>query len=168
MNLIGAVDNNWGIGLKGTLCAHIPGDLKHYHELTKDKIVVMGRRTLESLPSHILSNYSKIYVLTTHNIKNKKITTCNSLHELLCEELPIYNTDDIFVIGGEKVYSELLEYCDTAYITKIDYNYDVDAYMPNLDKLDTWELTEETEPNTYFDLDYNFCVYKNSKPKNRG
>lgn len=54
----------------------------------------------------------------------------------------------------------LLPYCDTAYVTKLNYTYDADTYFPNLDQMDEWEMVEESEEQTYFDLEYTFRVYK--------
>ena len=66
----------------------------------------------------------------------------------------------MFVIGGGMIYKELLPYCDTAYITRLDYEYEADTYFPDLDASPEWELSREDEESTYYDLIYNFCVYR--------
>ena len=68
--------------------------------------------------------------------------------------------EDIFVIGGESIYRQMLQYCDVAHITKIDYAYQADAYFPNLDKEDGWVITETSDERTYFDLIYEFVKYE--------
>ena len=80
--------------------------------------------------------------------------------EELQEELKKYPSEDIFVIGGEQIYQQLLDQCDVAHITKIEYAYDADAYFPNLDKHPDWELTGDSEEQTYFDLEFYFYRYE--------
>ena len=79
--------------------------------------------------------------------------------EQLKKELAKYNSDDVFVIGGESIYKQLIDECDTAYITKIDYAYEADAYFPNLDEKENWEVSVEGEEETYYDLEYYFMTY---------
>ena len=82
--------------------------------------------------------------------------------EELLEELKKYPEEDIFVIGGESIYRMLLPYCTTAYVTRTYYAYDVDTYFPNLDELPEWKLVEESEEETYFDIEYRFTKYEKS------
>ena len=70
-----------------------------------------------------------------------------------------YPADDVFVIGGASIYRQFLPLCDTAYVTKIDYAYDADTYFPNLDEAPDWELLEESDEQTYYDLTYAFTTY---------
>lgn len=160
MNLIAAVDKNWGIGLKNQLLVHIPEDMKHFRNMTIGKIVVMGRKTLESFPGGQPLNDRTNIVLTKDNdyqVKNAVIV--HDMEELFAE-LKKYKQEDIFVIGGESIYRQLLDQCETAYITKIDYEYQADVWFPNLDELEQWELIEESEEQTYFDLEYYFLKYQ--------
>ena len=76
------------------------------------------------------------------------------------EELKKYDSEDIFVIGGESIYRQLLDECDKAYITKIEYAYTADAYFPNLDEKEEWKITAESEEHTCFDLEYFFLIYE--------
>ena len=77
-----------------------------------------------------------------------------SIEEAL-EEAKKYNTEDVFVIGGGSIYKQMLPYCDTAYVTYVDYEYAADTFIPNLDEMsDEWEMVEESEENTYFDRRY--------------
>ena len=80
--------------------------------------------------------------------------------EELKEELKKYDTDEIFVIGGESIYRMLEPLCDEAFITKIDHSYQADAHFPNLDADPSWVLKEESEENTCFDLEYVFTRYE--------
>ena len=76
-----------------------------------------------------------------------------------------YDTESIFVTGGESIYHMLLPYCDTAYITRLDYEYQADTWMPNLDKEENWSIVEKSEERYCFDLIYHFTTYKNAVPE---
>ena len=165
MNIIAAVDRNWAIGNKNSLLVKIPRDQKLFMEMTMGKVVVMGRNTLESLPQkQPLKNRENIILSSHKNYAVKGAAVVHSMEELF-EELKQYKSEDIFVVGGETVYRELLPYCDTAHITKIDYEYEADARFPNLDELPGWKLVADSEEQTYFDLEYYFLQYQNQSAK---
>lgn len=160
MNLIVAVDKNWAIGCGNRLLVSIPADMKFFRQTTSGKVVAMGRKTLESFPGgQPLKNRVNIVLTKDADYKVKDAVVVNSL-EAMVEELKKYEAEDIFVIGGESVYRQLLPYCTTAYVTKIDHAYAADTYFPNLDEMDDWELTGVTEEQTYFDLEYVFAKYE--------
>lgn len=159
MNLIVSADENWGIGSRNQLLVRIPDDMRFFREMTEGKVVVMGRKTRESLPNGTLAD--RINIVLTHdpNYKAGSAVIVHSLEELH-QELERYNTNDVFVIGGSSVYRQLLDECDTAHVTKIDFAYSADAYFPNLDEDPKWELAAESEEQTYFDIIYYFREYK--------
>lgn len=160
MNLIVAVDKNWAIGNKNELLVNIPRDKKFFREMTTGKVVVMGRKTLESFPNGMpLLNRINIVLTENKSYKAKGAILVHSLDELW-EELKKYNRDDIYVIGGGMVYEQLLPYCKTAHITKIDHAFEADTYFPNLDERSEWEITAESDEQTYFDLEYYFLQYE--------
>ncbi len=159
MNIIAAVDSNWAIGYKNDLLVRIPNDQKWFQNVTTGKVVVMGRKTLESFPNEIpLKNRTNIVLSNDKSLKVKDAMIVHSIDELF-DELKKFNTDDVYVIGGESVYEALLPYCDTAHITKINYAYQADRHFPNLDKLPEWKSVLESEEQTYFDLEYTFVKY---------
>ena len=96
-------------------------------------------------------------------IENDWLKTASE--EELKEELKKYDSDDIFIIGGESIYDMMYEYCDTAHVTKIDYAYQADKYFPNLDDKEDWVITADSDEQTYFDLEYYFYKYENKNPK---
>ena len=160
MNIIAAVDNNWAIGKNNNLLVRIPMDQKFFRETTTGKVVVMGRKTLESFPNGLpLKNRTNIVLTHNLNYKVKDAIVVHSMDELH-EELKKYNSDDIYVIGGEKIYEQLLDECDVAHITMVDYAYDADAHFPNLDEKPEWRITQDSEEQTYFDLIYHFYKYE--------
>ncbi len=160
MNLIVAVDKNWAIGLSNKLLVSIPADMKFFRETTSGKVVAMGRKTLESFPGgQPLKNRTNIVLTKDLNYKVKDAVVVGTLEEMM-EELKKYPSEDIYVIGGESVYRQLLPYCDTAYVTKIDHIYEADTFFPNLDEMKDWKMTGVTEEQTYFDLEYVFAKYE--------
>lgn len=160
MNLIVAVDKNWAIGKENKLLVSIPADMKFFRETTGGKVVVMGRKTLESFPGgKPLKNRTNIVLTTDTSYCVKDALAVHSVEELF-EELKKYDREDIYVIGGESIYRQLLPYCRLAHVTKIDHAYEADTYFPNLDDMDDWEVTGESEEQTYFDLEYTFVRYE--------
>ncbi len=160
MNLIVAVDNNWAIGNKNELLVRIPNDHKHFREETTGKVVVLGRKTLETFPQgQPLKNRTNIILTTDRKYHVKDAIIVHSIQELL-EELKKYNDEDIYIIGGESVYRQMLPYCNVAHITKIDRTYEADTYFPNLDQDEEWHITADSDEQTYFDIAYQFLKYE--------
>lgn len=160
MNLIVAVDKNWGIGYNNKLLVSIPADMKFFRQMTSGKVVVMGRKTLESFPNGLpLKNRVNIVLTQNKNYQAKGAVVLHSLEEVL-ETLKKYPSEDIYVIGGETIYRQLLPYCNAAYVTKINHAYEADAFFPNLDENNEWVVTQESEEQTYFDLEYTFVKYE--------
>lgn len=163
MNLIAAVDSNWGIGLNNALLVRIPDDMKRFRQITTGNVVVMGRKTLESFPGgQPLKNRINIVVTANRGYQVKGAVCVHNMEEL-SKELEKYHSEDIYIIGGESIYRQLLPQCDTALITKIDYEYQADAWFPDLDEMEEWEITEESEEQTYFDLEYYFRKYERKR-----
>lgn len=160
MNLIACVDNNWAIGKKNQLLVKIPADMKFFRETTTGKVVVMGRKTLESFPNgQPLKNRTNIVLTRDKSYQVKDAIIVYSMDELH-EELKKYPSEDIFIIGGESIYRQMVDACDVAHITKVDYAYDADAYFPNLDEKPEWQITQDSEEQTYFDLIFHFYKYE--------
>lgn len=165
MNLIVAVDKNWAIGNGNKLLVSIPQDMKFFRETTKGKIVAMGRKTLESFPGgQPLKNRVNVVLTTDKNYKVNGTDVVHTIDEML-DELKKYPSEDIYIIGGESIYRQLLPYCDTACVTKIDHAYDADTHFPNLDEDPQWEMTKISDEQTYFDLEYVFTIYERKELK---
>ncbi len=163
MNLIAAVDKNWAIGKNNQLLVRIPMDQKFFRETTTGKVVVMGRKTLESFPNGLpLKNRTNIVLSRNPKYEVKDAIVVHSMEELR-EELKKYKSEDIYIIGGEQIYKALVDDCDVAHITKIEYEYDADAYFPNLDEKPEWKIVADSEEQTYFDLEFFFYRYEKIK-----
>lgn len=160
MKLIVAVDENWAIGNRGELLISIPADHKFFRQETTGKAVVLGRKTLETFPQGLpLKNRTNIIMSTNPDYRVKDAVVVHNMEELQ-RELEKYNTEEVYVVGGESVYRQLLPYCNTAHVTKIDRVYEADAYFPDLDAMPEWEVTADSEEQTYFDTTYHFVKYE--------
>lgn len=160
MNIMVAVDNNWAIGYHNELLIRIPNDHKYFREVTTGKVVVMGRKTLETFPQGMpLKNRTNIVLSRNPRYQVKGAIVVHSLEELR-EELKKYPKEEIYVIGGESIYRQLLPECEVAHVTKIDKEYAADRYFPNLDQDVDWVITADSEEQTYFDIAYQFVKYE--------
>lgn len=160
MNLIVAVDKNWAIGNDNKLLVSIPQDMKFFRETTMGKVVVMGRKTLESFPGgQPLKKRTNIVLTRDKNYQVKDAIVVNTVDELL-QELKKYDEEEIYVIGGESIYRQMLPYCKVAHVTKINHAYEADTYFPNLDEKGEWVVTGVSDEQTYFDLEYEFVRYE--------
>lgn len=151
MNLIAAVDNNWGIGYNNKLLYRIKEDLINFKKLTLHSNIIMGYKTYQSI-GKVLPKRTSIVLTKKNEIKNDNIIVCRSINQLLSLNL----TGNIFVIGGQSIYAQLLQYCTSAYITKIYVNQTkVDTFMVNLDKQKQWTIQWQSE--------IKFCIINGEK-----
>lgn len=162
MQLIVAADRKWAIGNKGTLLVSIPADHRMFRQTTEGKILIYGRKTLATFPLQqpLTGGGRRNLVLSGNpNYTVRGAEVVHSVEELL-ERTKDEDPDDLMVVGGASVYRQLLPYCDLAYVTKVDSVFEADAWFPNLDEDPDWELAEEGEEQTCFDLAYSFLVYR--------
>lgn len=163
MKMIVAVDNRWGIGNRGDLLVSIPQDKKQFQALTMGGVVVGGRKTMESLPGGTTLR-GRTNIILTHrpDYVYSDAVVVHSVEEAL-ETLEAYSDDSIYIIGGEQIYKAFLPYCDMVYVTKIDYTYEADTFFPNLEQDPEWEMTQISEEQTYYNLEYYFTIYERKK-----
>ena len=165
MNMIVAVDKNWAIGHKNRRLVSIPEDMKFFRRETGGKVVVMGRKTLESFPGGLpLKEQTNLVLSKNPSCQIRGATVLHSMEEVL-EELKQYPSEDVYIVGGDSIYQQFLPYCDVAHVTRIDHAYEADAWFPDLDKKEEWELTGEGEERTYFDLEFRFRRYERRRVK---
>ena len=138
MNAIVAVSENWGIGKDNALLFHIRADLQRFKALTTGHTVVMGRRTLESLPGgRGLPGRRNLVLSTRPDFAAERAEVVRSLDEAVAAA-----EEDAFVIGGETVYRALLARCERVYVTKVFAAADADAFFPDLDAAPGWAVEE--------------------------
>lgn len=170
VNMVSAivcVDKNWGIGYNNKLLINIPEDMRFFKDKTKNGVIIMGRKTYDSLPSKPLPH--KINIVITSKVDKLEtdekgimfvsMDFIKTFLNTLSSESPI----DYYVIGGGKIYNELLPYCSKAYVTKVNISKNADTYFPNLDNLSEWEVSETSDSKTYNGFNYKFYTYKNKE-----
>ncbi len=158
MKLIVAADRNWAIGNKGGLLCYLPNDLKYFKEKTLGKTVVMGRKTLESLPGgRPLKNRKNVVLSRSSDFSKEGCTVASSLEDILA----LARDDaDMMVIGGESVYRQLLPYCESCYVTRIDSVFEADTYFPDLDSDKNFDLAWQSEEYEENGIRYRFTQYR--------
>ena len=171
------VDENWGIGNNNELLIRIPEDMKRFKEITTSantNSLIVGRKTYESLPKKMLANLSdtnRHCVVVTNSINSPRFyedgtvrTDMKSLVEWLNAKDCLYPKHDFYVIGGGKIYKELLPLCDLVYVTKVFHKFDnVDTYFPNLDEMHQWYITSNNEAKEYNGIWYQFYTYEQTR-----
>ena len=162
MKMIVAVDDNWAIGYKGKLLKRIPTDMKRFVDVTIGKIVIMGRKTLESLPEgKPLKDRTNIVMTSDRSYTVDGAIIVHDIEELR-KVLYAYNYHNIVVIGGGEIYRLLLPYCDTVYVTKIKSAFRADTFFPALN--DEWEIKATSELfETNDGTQYQFIDYVRQK-----
>lgn len=167
ISAIVAVDNDWGIGYNGDLLEHIPEDLKFFKDITLKSVVIMGKKTWDSLPvkplpgrTNVVVDYDYCYdAYISHN--KPALVNCDMEHCIQGITNPRNSNENMFVIGGGSIYKQLLPYCDQVYVTKIYKDHEnIDTYFPNLDETNEWVVSPISEIKEYNGIPYQFLKYK--------
>jgi dihydrofolate reductase len=152
--LVAAVSMNGVIGVENKLIWNLPHDLKRFKEITTDQVVVMGRKTHESigraLPNRlnvVLSNNLKWNNLLGHNC-----VVCYSIEEVLER----FKHRDLYVIGGGEIYKMFLPLADKIYLTQIDKEFDGDTFFPVIES-SIWRQTS-IESHSTNEYKYHFIL----------
>lgn len=141
MQAIVAVDQNWGIGRNGDLLFHLKADLKRFRQLTLGHTVLMGRKTLLSLPgSKPLPKRRNIVLSRDASFAPEGVEMARTT-----QEAAAMAEDDAFCIGGGSVYAQMLPYCSRIYVTKIFTQAEADTHFPDLDADPHWQVAQESE-----------------------
>lgn len=167
VSMIAAVSNDWVIGANGKIPWHIPEDFKYFKEKTLKKTVIMGRKTFESMNCKALPNRNNIVVTSGFHSEWENVKQVKTLDSAL-ELAALYNRredDEVFIIGGSRLYEEGFKHADTIYITHVSISlYDAEnnfAYFPKL-MLGNYIMISGT--NSYWSevgkLSYRFDKYK--------
>ena len=163
MKMIAAADQNWGIGRKGGLLVRIDEDMKRFRALTLGKIVVCGRKTLQSFP------HGRLLPGRVNIILSRDLSFLSEGAHIACSAEEVFSLlekeysgceDDVYVIGGGEVYRLFLPYCDEALITRIEAVFEADTYCPDLDRDPRWRLAERGEDRVFDGLTYHFDTYR--------
>lgn len=162
MNLIVAVSLDYAIGKNNKLLFRLPTDMAFFKEKTIGKTVVMGEKTYLSLPKRPLLNRINIVLSDNPNFVADGAIVVHTLDDLF-EELKKYKSEEIFVCGGASIYNLLMNYCDTAYVTKVEKIVDADTYINDIEEhgFVLKEVSPQIEEN---DLTFTFQTYQNPNP----
>lgn len=165
MNIIATVDKNWGIGKGGNSLVLIPKLRQLILEETLGKVVVMGRKTFEKLYAST-PLYGRINIIFSKdkNYRKKGAIVVSSLDE--CLDYFTKNNisyEDIYILGGSSIYELFIDMAKFVHITAVNFKYDANEFFLDLDESPCFKLLLETEEETYFDLEYNFKLYKSIK-----
>lgn len=156
MKAIVVVDENWNIGRDGGLLVHLPGDLKYFKEKTYGKTVVVGRKTLESFPgAKPLPGRTNIVLTRNADYKPDGCIVYHSKEELL----KALADEEVYIAGGETIYRQFLEECETFYVTKIYDSFPADSSFPNLDRIGDMEIVWKSEMQEEKGIKYQFFKY---------
>ena len=151
VSLIVAKSKNNVIGDKGRIPWYIPNDLKRFKELTTNNVVIMGRKTFESLPEENRPLPNRVNIILS---KDKSYNSnCCMVFDSLKKALRKAGSDkEVFVIGGGEIYKEALKYADNVYVTEVDGEFKGDTYFPTLNE--TWREVKREEKEGYRFIDY--------------
>ncbi|MDD6211945.1 MAG: dihydrofolate reductase [Clostridiales bacterium] len=165
MNAIACVSATWGIGKDNHLLFHISEDLKFFRRTTDGKVLIMGRKTLESLPGgKPLPNRRHLVLSTQMDYQPEGVEVYHSVPELL-EAIRDLPSDEVWVCGGGEVYQELLPYCEECYITHVDLQPPADTFFPNLFREKDWTRADSEAYMEEKGIYFRYCQYYNRNIK---
>ena len=158
LSIIVAIANKNVIGKDNTLIWHLPEDLKRFKTITSGKTIIMGRKTFESL-GKVLPNRKHIVLCNDMEMKidNENVEVVKDIKYL---DKYINSDEENFIIGGATIYKLLMPYANKMYITKINQDFDGDAFFPKISE-EEWKIIDiqkgiKDEQNPY---DYEYITY---------
>ena len=155
MYAIVAVDEKWGIGRDNGLLFHISDDLKRFRALTEGKTVLMGRKTLQSLPGgRGLPRRRNVVLTGDEDFRAENAEVVHSAAEAVWVA-----GEDAWVIGGESVYRAFLPLCSRVYVTRIAADGGADVFFPDLSVDPQWRLDRRGEDMTENGLTFRYEEY---------
>ncbi|NLW12721.1 MAG: dihydrofolate reductase [Clostridiaceae bacterium] len=171
MNLIAAVDMNWAIGKQDELLFRIRTDLRRFKELTRDNIVICGRRTVQTFPGgKPLAGRINLILSRQHDLDIEDAIMCRDQDELFAElnrlNFEGYDDSQIYVIGGASIYKLLMPYCSKALITYIHASVeDADCHLPDFGRLTNWIMQDKSEIMSENSIEFEYRTYINPDPE---
>ena len=158
LSMIVTADRNRGISREHKPLISIPDDVKFVRDTTYGHVIILGRHTFEfSFAGKPLPNRTMIIVAKDESYSVPGTIVVSSAKQALEEAKALKK--DIYVLGGKRLYEELLPYCNEVHVTSVDYVYNADSWFPNLDKRPEWVMTDISEEQTHFDVVYYFKRY---------
>jgi len=160
LSIIVAASSNNVIGIKNGLPWHLPADLKYFKKITDGKTVIMGKKCWESIPEKLrpLPNRNNIVVTTNFDYKANGALIVHDA-EMLLSSIHMQPIEEVFVIGGGKLYKMAFNYADRIYMTRINQNIEGDTYLDGFDET-KWKIVSKSEILEENGLKFNFIVYE--------
>lgn len=142
MKAIAAMSRNRVIGKDGAMPWHFSPDLKFFKRTTLGQVVVMGRRTFESL-GRPLPGRENIVLSTSSSVGNSGVRVVSSLAEIPRE---VGEGREVFVIGGAQLYAALLPECSSLFLTHLDFDVEGDTFFPEFEtQFSSYQIAEKGE-----------------------
>jgi dihydrofolate reductase len=148
INLIVATDINGGIGKDNKLLCTLKDDMKHFKETTEGHIVVMGRKTFESigkpLPdrTNIVLTRSMTKTESLDRFLEDDVLYLDNIESILHNNL-MYPSRQVFIVGGQQIYEQFLSYANRIYLTRILHEFDFDTFFPKINIMEDWHIREQ-------------------------
>ena len=153
-----ALSNNNVIGVDNNLPWNLKADLAHFKAYTHNKIIIMGRKTFESIGRPLPNRINYVVSTTINNIEGVKIfSSTNDAIKEAYKECSSMQKDEIVIIGGGYLFRETLMDINKLVLTRVDCEINGDIYYPKID-LSNWRLTSSESFLKNIDNDYNFKV----------
>lgn len=159
IKILVAFDENRVIGKNNALIWHLPADLQRFKTLTTGHVIIMGRKTYESI-GRPLPNRTTIAITRQETFNPEGILVSHSLEEAILKAKSI-SREDIYIVGGAEIYQMSLAVADQILVTQLHDIFDGDTYFPEI-PLDTWEIVSRekglTDEKNKFQ--YSFLTYQ--------
>lgn len=162
MEAIVAVYSDWGIGYQGSQPIVLQADRKFFVSKTAGAAMIVGRRTLQDFPQGCPLPGRPAIVLTRTLDSISGATIVGDVDQAI--EVSKQYTRTV-VAGGSSIYSQLLQFCDSVYVTKLDCCPRSDVFFPNLDQDDDWVLSSILQDGQEDGVHYSICKYIKSTHK---
>ena len=160
IKLIAATDLHYGIGKNGNLLFKIPEDLRLFKQFTTGNIVLMGRKTFDSIGCKSLPDRINIVISSKKDFENVGITTFDNMETAVEYSKRKFPDKDLYIIGGGQIYEQGIKYADEVILTKYNKVYeDVDIYFP-VDIMDNFSGTEVIIEGSYEGIEFKTFVLK--------
>lgn len=140
LKILVAFDENRVIGKNNALIWHLPADLKRFKALTTGHVIIMGRKTFESIGKP-LPNRTTIVISRQTNLQIEGVILAHSVEEAILKAKSI-TRDDIFIVGGAEIYTLSLPLVDQVLVTQLHDIFEGDAFFPEISS-EMWDLTEQ-------------------------
>tara|TARA_X000000950_G_C13815978_1_gene619817 strand:- start:868 stop:1365 length:498 start_codon:yes stop_codon:yes gene_type:complete len=153
-----ALSNNNVIGINNDLPWSLKSDLAHFKEYTSNKIIIMGRKTFESIGRPLPNRINYVVSTTIKNIDGVKIfSSTNEAVDEAYKECAGTQKDEIVIIGGGYLFRETLMDINKLILTRVDCEIDGDIYYPEID-LSSWKLIRTQSFTKDINNDYDFKI----------